>query len=228
MHPPSSPPASLNELLGRAQALAGFTLGELAELANIAIPSSFRRHKGWSGQLLELWLGAEAGSKPQQDFPELGVELKSIPVDNTGFPLETTYVCYTHLTGISQLDWESSNIRNKLSQVLWVPIQGDRAIPPATRQIGSAFLWQPSSEQLAILRQDWEEIMEKIALGQIESITARQGEALQLRPKAANGSALTDAIGQQGKIIKTRPRGFYLKKSFTHQIIQQAFNPEHF
>jgi DNA mismatch repair endonuclease MutH len=39
-----------------------------------------KRDKGWIGILLELWLGASAGSKPEQDFAALGVELKTIPV----------------------------------------------------------------------------------------------------------------------------------------------------
>ncbi|MDI8106950.1 hypothetical protein MJN85_30220, partial [Salmonella enterica subsp. enterica serovar Anatum] len=36
------------------------------------------------------------------------------------------------------------------------------------------------------LRLDWEELMDMIVLGQVERITARHGEVLQLRPKAAN------------------------------------------
>jgi DNA mismatch repair protein MutH len=41
-----------------------------------------KRDKGWIGILLELWLGASAGSKPEQDFAALGVELKTIPIDS--------------------------------------------------------------------------------------------------------------------------------------------------
>ena len=66
--------------------------------------------------------------------------------------------------------------------------------------------------------------MELIAIGNIEKITARHGQYLQLRPKAADGKALTDAIGLEGKIIQTRPRGFYLRKEFTQQILADAFN----
>lgn len=66
--------------------------------------------------------------------------------------------------------------------------------------------------------------MELVALGRIESITAHHGEVLQLRPKAANGQALTSAIGRQGQLIQTRPRGFYLRTLFTQQLLQQAFN----
>ncbi|MDN4503836.1 DNA mismatch repair endonuclease MutH [Alteromonadaceae bacterium BrNp21-10] len=223
MQPASCPPANSTELLTRAQQLAGFTLGELAEMANISIPANFQRHKGWSGQLIELWLGAQAGSKPQQDFPELGIELKTIPIDDFGKPLETTYVCYAHLTGIAGIQWQQSNVFNKLSRVLWLPIQGSRDIAPAQRQVGSAFIWQPSTRQNQQLQQDWEEIMDKIAMGEIEHLTARHGEVMQLRPKAANGQVLTTAVGADGQQIKTRPRGFYLKKNFTAAILKQAF-----
>jgi DNA mismatch repair protein MutH len=65
--------------------------------------------------------------------------------------------------------------------------------------------------------------MDMISLGQVENITARQGQFMQLRPKAANGKALTDAIGKNGQIILTRPRGFYLRKEFTQQILQTYF-----
>ena len=63
-------------------------------MANVAIPANLQRHKGWPGMLIEKWLGASAGSKPQQDFPELGIELKTIPIDANFSPLETTYVCF--------------------------------------------------------------------------------------------------------------------------------------
>ncbi|ALS97530.1 DNA mismatch repair endonuclease MutH [Lacimicrobium alkaliphilum] len=224
MQLPQHPPASIEELLERTRQLAGLTLGELADLAGFATPENLQRHKGWSGQLLELWLGAEAGSKPEQDFPQLGVELKTLPVNEQGKPLETTYVCYAPLVNIAGMSWEHSNVRNKLSCVCWLPILASRTIAPAERRVGSAFVWQPDQNEEAALRQDWEEIMELLALGKIESVTARHGEVLQLRPKAADGKALTDAIGEQGQRIRTRPRGFYLKKHFTQQILDKVFN----
>ena len=223
MQPADHPPASVQELLQRAANLAGFSLGELAQMAGVRTPADLRRHKGWTGQLLELWLGAEAGSKPQQDFPDLGVELKTLPIDREGNPLETTYVCYAPLTGIAGLTWQNSNVRNKLSCVCWVPIEASRHIPPAERRVATAFIWQPDREQEQAMRRDWEEIMELVALGQVERVTARHGEVLQLRPKAADGRALTQAVGPDGGIIQTRPRGFYLKKPFTRAILRRAF-----
>lgn len=208
----------------RAESLAGLTFAEVAQQLGVSVPENFRRHKGWTGQLIETYLGATAGSKPQQDFAELGIELKTLPLSHAHRPLETTYVCYAPLTNITGISWETSNVRNKLQKVLWVPIEGEREIPPASRMIGSPILWQPSKLQNQQLQQDWEELMDLIALGKIESVTARVGEVMQLRPKAANGSALTQAIGPNGSAIQTRPRGFYLRKEFTQGVLEQAFD----
>ncbi|WP_026376384.1 DNA mismatch repair endonuclease MutH [Aestuariibacter salexigens] len=224
MHPPTTPPDSEQELLCRARQLAGLPLGTLASLAGIKTPENFKREKGWTGQLIELWLGATAGSKPQQDFPHLGIELKTLPINDAGNPLETTYVCYAPLTNVAGITWENSNVRNKLSRVLWCPVQGERHLPPAQRRMATPFLWTPTGSQLEQLRQDWEELMDMISLGQVEAITARQGVALQLRPKAADGSKLTDAVGFDGTSIQTRPRGFYLRKTFTKALLADAFS----
>lgn len=221
--PLSGPPENESQLLSQAQALAGYTLNELAALANIPIPKDLRRDKGWIGVLLERWLGATAGSKPEQDFAALGVELKTIPIDRYGRPLETTFVCVAPLTGNTGVVWETSHVRHKLKRVLWVPVEGERSLPLAERRVGSPLLWSPSPAEEQQLRLDWEELMDLIVLGQVERITARHGEVLQLRPKAANSKALTEAIGMHGEPILTLPRGFYLKKNFTAALLARHF-----
>ena len=223
LRPLSASPENESQLLAQAQALAGLTLSELAALAAIPIPDDLRRDKGWTGVLLERWLGATAGSKPEQDFASLGVELKTIPVDRYGLPLETTFVCVAPLTGNSGVVWETSHVRHKLKRVLWIPVEGERTLPLANRRVGSPLLWSPSSEEEEQLRRDWEELMDLIVLGQVERITARHGEVLQLRPKAANSKALTEAIGTHGEPILTLPRGFYLKKNFTAALLARHF-----
>lgn len=223
MTPPSTPPETIEELQYRVSAIAGLTLGDLAHSAQIKVPADFKKEKGWTGQLLELWLGATAGSKPEQDFVILGIELKTLPISTSGKVLETTYVCYAHLTGNTGITWQNCNVRNKLQHVLWLPVIGERQIPPTQRQVGTGIFWRPNAKQEQQLRQDWEEHMDNIALGNIESLGAKAGEVLQLRPKAADGSVVTDAAGAEGQKIKTRPRGFYLRKAFTQSIIEAAF-----
>ncbi len=224
LSPLPPPPENERQLFERAQALAGASFGELADRAQLPIPKDLKRDKGWIGMLLELWLGASAGSKPEQDFAALGVELKTIPVDAAGKPLETTFVCVAPLTGNSGVTWETSHVRHKLTRVLWIPVEGERQIPLADRRVGSPLLWSPSAAEEESLRRDWEELMDLIVLGQVERITARHGEVLQLRPKAANSKALTEAIGEQGEPILTLPRGFYLKKNFTGALLARHFS----
>ncbi|EOC1333726.1 DNA mismatch repair endonuclease MutH [Cronobacter turicensis] len=221
--PLTQPPVDEAQLLHQAQQLAGLTLGELAALAGLETPPDLRRDKGWIGVLLERWLGASAGSKPEQDFAALGVELKTIPIDSQGRPLETTFVCVAPLTGNTGVTWETSHVRHKLRRVLWVPVEGEREIPLAMRRVGAPLLWSPSPQEDDQLRRDWEELMDLIVLGQVERITARHGEVLQLRPKAANSKALTPAFGAHGEPILTLPRGFYLKKNFTAALLARHF-----
>ena len=160
-----------------------------------------------------------AGSKAEQDVSHLGVELKTLPVNAEGYPLETTFVSLAPLVQNSGVKWENSHVRHKLSCVLWMPIEGSRHIPLRERHIGAPIFWKPTVEQERQLKQDWEELMDLIVLGKLEQITARIGEVMQLRPKGANSRAVTKGIGKNGEIIDTLPLGFYLRKEFTAQIL---------
>lgn len=213
-------PHSEAELLQRSKAIAGLTLGEVAAELRITVPPDLKRDKGWVGTLIETALGAKAGSKPEQDFAALGIELKTIPINAEGYPLETTFVSLAPLVQNSGIHWLGSHVRHKLSKVLWIPVQGERHIPLAERYIGSPILWQPSAEQEYRLQRDWEELMDYIVLGKVEQINGKLGEVLQLRPKGANSRVLTKGIGKNGEVIETLPLGFYLRKHFTAEILQ--------
>lgn len=213
-------PQNLEQLLSQAQSIAGLTFGELADELHIPVPIDLKRDKGWVGMLLERALGATAGSKAEQDFSHLGVELKTLPINAEGYPLETTFVSLAPLVQNSGVKWENSHVRHKLSCVLWIPIEGSRHIPLRERHIGAPIFWKPTAEQERQLKQDWEELMDLIVLGKLEQITARIGEVMQLRPKGANSRAVTKGIGKNGEIIDTLPLGFYLRKEFTAQILK--------
>jgi len=222
-------PSSEHELLEKVLSLAGLTLAEVAEDAGIEVPKNLKRNKGWVGLLLEHVLGATASSRPEPDFPHLGIELKTLPINSQGKPLETTFVSVAPLVGLVGINWQNSWVRKKLSRVLWVPIicenlnneTNEKAIPLAKRQIGSAFIWSPSTEEELLLAMDWQELTDMITLGNIEKINGKHGQVLQLRPKAANSKAKTQAFDQYGKPFMTLPRGFYLKIPFTQQILNR-------
>ncbi|RKZ35698.1 MAG: DNA mismatch repair endonuclease MutH [Gammaproteobacteria bacterium] len=217
------PPTDEHELLVRARDLAGATLGELASRLGETVPTQPRHAKGWLGQLVEKLLGASAGPRPVPDFTHLGVELKTLPVSRAGKPRESTYICSVPLTDTLGLTWDGSNVRRKLARVLWMPVEADPEIPWEQRRLGSPLLWSPDQEQETVLRIDWEELMEMVCLGQLDSITAHHGVCLQIRPKAANARALSWGTDADGHRVRTLPRGFYLRTRFTESLLARHF-----
>ena len=186
------PPQSEAELIRRLDALRGSSLTRVSE------------HKGAAGQAVEKALGATAGPRAEPDFPALGIELKTIPVDASGCPLESCFVASRDLAR-ADLRWEDSPVRKKLARVAWVTMCGDR--------VERAFLWSPSAEQEQALRDDYEDIVD--LLGEGMRVDARVGKILQLRPKGRNAAHLRWALDHEGARTRMPPRAFYLRRTFT-------------
>lgn len=214
----TSAPGSAEELVQRARAIAGRTLGEIARDQGLGLPADTRRHKGVIGQLIERVLGATARSRAEPDFEALGVELKTIPLARDGRPRESTFVCTVPLDRIASEEWATSAVRRKLARVLWVPIESEPDLPLAARRVGSAVLWSPSPEDEAALRADWEDLAGRLGRGEAESLGAHHGTVLQVRPKAASAASRRRAHDEDGAPTMANPRGFYLRASFTARI----------
>jgi DNA mismatch repair protein MutH len=213
------PPESEAELLSRVWDLAGLTRGELGARVDVEVPDESVRGKGVAGQILEKALGATAASRAEPDFVRLGIELKTIPLDAAGKPKESTFVCSISLSAMADTDWEQSVVLKKLSKVLFVPVEAASETPLRDRRIGRAYLWEPTPDELQLLRSDWERLAEMIGRGDVEQITGHLGKVLQVRPKAASGSARRRAPDEEGAVQWTMPRGFYLRPAFTAALL---------
>jgi DNA mismatch repair protein MutH len=226
-HNPMPPtPESLPELLARARGLAGQTVGELARAQGFRVPRDLRRHKGFVGQLVERGLGARAGSEPEPDFPSLGVELKTIPLSPKGRPMESTYVCLARLDGRESERFEASFVAKKLARVLFVPVVFTDDEPLAERHFGMPFLWEPSAEDQRRLATDFERLGARIRLGQVERVRGHEGVVLQLRPKALKRNDMTMGVSEDGWVVAVRPRGWYLRATFTAELVRRAFSAQ--
>lgn len=219
----SPPPRTTSELLARASAISGLRLADVAAQLDWAVPADLRRHKGWIGRLVEAALGADAANDSRADFTELGIELKTIPVDRTGGPRESTFVCSVPLAQPDAFCWETSRTRAKLQQVLWIPVLAETTRALADRLIGSPLLWSPSAEQEQRLADDWREHLDVIRRGRVDDITAHDGRVLQIRPKGATSESTTWGVGPGGTSMLTQPRAFYLRTSFTASILERHF-----
>ena len=216
---PVSPPVSVEALIKAARSLGGMTVGELGDTLGVQVPLDQRRAKGLVGNLLERALGATAGSKSLPDFPELGVELKSIPVNAAGRPQESTFVCTIPLADVADTEWAQSRVAAKLARVLFVPVESVKGLPLPQRRIGYAMLWIPSAEEASLLRADWYEMAGYIGRGDADQITGHMGQCLQIRPKGQNGADLKKAPESEGAWQLTMGRGFYLRAGFTKAVL---------
>jgi DNA mismatch repair protein MutH len=217
------PPQTERELVVRAEALAGRTLGEVAAALSMPLPLEPRRAKGWVGTLLEPALGAVATARDGPDVAALAIELKSVPV-RAGRPAESTFVCSIRMATADDETWPTSRLHRRLGRVLFVPVDAASVAPLPVRRVGAAVLWAPSPEQEALLRGDWDDLMGAIGSGRAGTLTAREGRVLQVRPKAATARVRTLASGADGP-ERTLPLGFYLRATFTGGILAAARRP---
>jgi DNA mismatch repair protein MutH len=215
----ASPPGSIEELVARARALEGMRVDAVARAIGASTAGAAVRTKGRSGEILERALGATGGSSRVVDFPDLGVELKTIPVDVRGAPIESTYVCTLTLGDAETQEWQTSWVRAKLERVLFVPLIAHEGDAWPMRIVGAPRLWSPTPAQEGVLRGDFDDVIGLIGIGRIEELTAHLGRWLQVRPKARDGSKVGRAWGPDNEAIATVPRGFYLRARFTGAIL---------
>ncbi len=203
----------------RAKALKGHSVGELARGLGVMVPEENRRAKGFVGQLVELALGADPDAGDLPDFPDLGVELKTIPFSKTGKPAESTFCCSVTMAHADREIWEESRLRLRLRRVLWVPVDGSKVAELGERRFHEPLLWVPDVDQEELLRADWEDLMGAIGAG--GNPGARVGQLLQIRPKAANSSVRTLGPSEDGSAL-TLPLGFYLRPTFTGSLFRSS------
>jgi len=211
-------PLNVEELVLRAQALEGFSVGALATELGFRVPSDNVRSKGFVGQLVERALGADPKAGELPDFPNLGVELKTIPLRADGKPSESTFICSIHMESADRDEWETSRLYRRLKNVLFLAIDSSKVAPLPERRFGRALLWQPCAAQWRLLKDDWEDLMGAIGSGRGGNLSAREGRVIQVRPKASDASVRTLVPGPQG-VQMSLPLGFYMRAHVTHQLL---------
>ncbi len=217
-----SPPPTEADLAARAQALVGHSLFEIAcALRAPGDPEGGLHGKGQAGALLEAALGAPLTSGATHDFPALRVELKTVPLQPNGMPRESTYVCHFVLAEAGKLAWETSWARAKLQRVLFLTTS-DSKTPWPERMVRGAFWWTPDSEEESLLRADFDDLVGLAAQGRVDELVASRGVVMQVRPKAAHGGVRTTLSTDEGELVSTVPRGFYLRARFVAAVLRRC------
>lgn len=208
----------------------GVTLAEIADGLGLPVPlGGGLRTKGWAGQVIERELGAETGGARGPDFTALGLELKTVPVDESLQPLESTAVCNIDPLRIVSEPWTQSHVRSKLDQVLFVALEvpGGKRPPPGQtvgdRRVSAVSIWSPDPQEEAILAGDYDLVVrEFFRPGRAAALTGHVGQALQVRPKGRNSRDMRTALGPDGAPMLIGRTGFYLRPAFVGRILRAS------
>ncbi len=218
--------------------LDGMTFRDILELGiapeGESAPKDFgsKKYKGGMGTLIEeRYFGYKANSDDRPDFPEAGVELKATCFDvlkdgrkSAGERLVLTMIPYDRPVS---LDYESSHLKTKLSNILLIYYGRDRSIDKYDQRIERAVMVRLPEEDMKIIRADYEKIISYIQDGRADELSEGMTTYLGACTKGATEATMwvdqyyeyfnTDT----GEIERRRAkrRAFSLKRSYMDYVL---------
>lgn len=218
--------------------LDGMTFRDILELGiapeGESAPKDFgsKKYKGGMGNLIEeRYFGYKANSDDRPDFPEAGVELKATCFDvlkdgrkSAGERLVLTMIPYDRPVS---LDYDSSHLKTKLSNILLIYYGRDRSIDKYDQRIERAVMVRLPEEDMKIIRADYEKIISYIQDGRADELSEGMTTYLGACTKGATEATMwvdqyyeyfnTDT----GEIERRRAkrRAFSLKRSYMDYVL---------
>lgn len=201
----------------------GKTIGQIKD--ELSIERS-KMVKGASGLIVEKLLGFENNNRDSADIPEIGCEIKILPLqknrDGTIKAKEPTAIQMINYIEVAKETWETAKLRRKIALTFWVVYlakTSGKAMEQNDYVIVDYFLDHPNDVQNGIFRKDWENIQEYIKTGRADQLSCSMGEYLEPKTKGKNNQDKTDAPDGKGGTLKARRRAFYYKKNYTNTAI---------
>jgi DNA mismatch repair protein MutH len=208
-----------SDLLRIYTEIQGIPFRELAETLGYDITKDPKSMKSAAGDIAELVAGKKPDALPQADLSDFDIEVKTVPLDLSGYPRENTKITALNYTSLLKETWETSHVYGKVRVVLFVPIVKEDTNRPEAWYVRSPFIWMPSRDQLSAIRKDWETIKEMVRRG--EQLTATVGEHL-IANTSGQGKG-RDARSYQlpdGRTIEVKTRAFFLRRTLVAEILK--------
>lgn len=205
-------------ILDYAKRLEGSTL---ANFCRVAEPEIQGYAKGYFGQLVErAYFGIENNSRSGPDFEEVGLELKTSPLKQTG---KDRYVSKERLVlGIINYfelldqDFESSDFWHKNSSILLIFYLHEKEKLPIEYIIKIVGEWGFASDDFEIIKKDWLHIKSMVEKGMAHELSEGQTYYLGACTKGANSKTLR---GQPKSKTKAMQRALSFKQGYVNHII---------
>lgn len=185
--------------------------------------------KGNFGQILEkFYFGYEPNSDAEPDFKEAGIELKSSPLKtlkNGDFRSKERLVLnIINYVEVHKEDFETSSFWKKNAHLLLVFYFHDRDLDLLDYLIKLVDVWQYPSEDLKIIRQDWEFINQKIKDGKAHELS--EGDTFYLGACTKGSTALKSYRNQPFNEERAKQRAYSLKQGYVNHIIANIAQEE--
>jgi DNA mismatch repair protein MutH len=219
------------ELLQKAKTLNKKTVGEADSVHLLDNP----KNKGRVGQVIQMFLGKNPDNDPDADFPEAKLELKVtglLPSSKTSYRAKERLVLhdinYVNDHGVT---FENSSLLSKCETMLitcyeYIPSEVKGVAPKyADFPIIDSFIYELSDKDLAVIKDDYDVILDKINNGCAETLSESDTQYLAACTKASDSSIRTK---QFGSLVKAKPRAFSLKPSFLTAVIKKYISNETF
>ena len=179
--------------------------------------------KGLPGKIVEAsYFGYELNSRQEADFERAGAELKTTAADyddrdrryKSG---ETISVTQVNLNGPIEEDFLRSHLYDKLKMLIVIFYHRDRTLPSKLLyNVFFASLFEPSEEDLAIIRRDFFDINLKIQSGNAYTLSRADGIYLGTAPRARNAANMIAPYYGGERMVK---RSYTLRKEYVNVIL---------
>ena len=180
----------INSIYQYARGIEGKTLLQILQEANLTEEEiewvrTKESDKGLPGKIIEAsYFGYELNSRQEADFVKVGAELKSTPADmdkttekyKSGETISVTQIDFSRPV---EDDFYKSHLYNKLKMLIVIFYHRNRKLPSKLLyNVIYATLFQPSSEDMAIIESDYHEINHKIRNGRAHELSRSDKEIL--------------------------------------------------
>lgn len=216
--------SGLEELDRHAATLAGATAQELAAAVGQEAYNASPKAPGKTGvgHLVEWYFGKPPNPSDEPDIPELGIEIKSIPLEVRGRgkkdlgPKEPTSLTMIDFRKLAAEDWPASSVHRKLAHILWVPYIHDFDDKRAHRFL-APFRWRPDPEDLPQMERDYGIVREVVLAGRAETLSETLSVVL-----AARRKGVSDGTRKQPfSAVPAPSRAWALKTSYTSTLLRR-------
>ncbi len=200
--------------------------------------------KNLAATVVKLSLGFTSVRSHIREFDQFGIDVKTLNLRmRDGFPFEAVSFPVVDLKELASQEWEGeeredgeviregSDLINQLHLILFVPTYSERRKEPQSRRIlGRPFFWEPTSEQLKTIEQEWRMYRREIAEGRAKYVfqEGKKGRHNSLTPASRTRMIHMRPHGQNARDVYEDPKGnlvtkqcFWLNKDFVWELVRQ-------